>query len=153
MDLFVPLIIVISIFIIWLAVLTILYIFAVRHYKKLTVENGQSLEKAINTIFKGLETLHDEITKVDDRVSSVELEKTNFVQKVGIKRFNPFGDTGGNQSFSLTLLDANNDGVVLSSLHGRGGTRIYAKPIRSAKSQEYELSQEEKDVISLVTKG
>ena len=50
-------------------------------------------------------------------------------QRVGLVRFNPFEDTGGNQSFALALLDAEGNGWVLSSLHARTGTRVYAKPI------------------------
>ena len=52
----------------------------------------------------------------------------------------------------MALLDANNDGVVLSSLHGRSGTRIYAKPVSSGKQMEHELSSEEEDVINLAMK-
>ena len=44
-------------------------------------------------------------------------------------RYNPFEETGGNQSFALALLDAEGDGWVLSSLHARSGTRVYAKAI------------------------
>ena len=44
-------------------------------------------------------------------------------------RYNPFEETGGNQSFALALLDAKGDGWVLSSLHARPGTRVYAKAI------------------------
>ncbi len=51
------------------------------------------------------------------------------IQRTGLVRYNPFEDTGGNQSFAVALLDANGDGVVVSSLHARNGTRIYAKAI------------------------
>jgi hypothetical protein len=51
-----------------------------------------------------------------------------------VVRFNPFEDTGGNQSFAIALLDAHGDGVVISSLHARGSTRIYAKAVRAGRA-------------------
>lgn len=68
------------------------------------------------------------------------------IQKVGIVRFNPFKDTGGDQSFSIVLLDSNDSGLVISSLYTREGTRIYSKPIEKGKSK-YPLSEEEKTAI------
>lgn len=68
------------------------------------------------------------------------------VQKVGIVRFNPFKDTGGDQSFAIALLDLKDSGVVISSLYSREGARIYSKPIDKGKSK-YQLSEEEKMAI------
>ena len=76
------------------------------------------------------------------------LEKISHVsiQKVGFLRFNPFQDTGGDQSFILTLLDRDNNGVLISSLYARGGVRIYAKNIERGKAK-HPLSKEEKEVL------
>jgi hypothetical protein len=137
----------------WLLLITVLYFRAVKHYKKLTVSDEQSLEDAVNTIFRGLEELHSMHSQVGSRVATLEKENIRNIQRVQMKRFNPFGDTGSNQSFSMALLDANNDGVVLSSLHGRSGTRVYAKPVKSGKQGEHELSTEELEVINLAMKG
>ncbi len=134
---------------IWVIVLTVLYFTSVKHYKSLKLSKGDSIEKTINMIFKGLEQLHTGITENKSRIDAIDLEKIKHVQKVKLKRFNPFGDTGGDQSFSIAFLDGNNDGVVFSSLHGRSGTRIYAKPVSSGKQKEYELSGEETEVINL----
>ncbi|HKG56390.1 MAG TPA: DUF4446 family protein, partial [Candidatus Limnocylindrales bacterium] len=67
---------------------------------------------------------------------------------IGLVRFNPFEDTGGNQSFAVALLDAHGDGFVLSSLHGRGGTRVYAKALTNGRS-ESTLSGEESEALRL----
>ena len=61
-------------------------------------------------------------------------------------RYNPFEETGGNQSFALALLDAEGNGWVLSSLHARQGTRVYAKSIRGGRS-DAALSEEETAAI------
>lgn len=80
-----------------------------------------------------------------------ELEKLKSknqfnIQKISIVRFNPFKDVGGNQSFSIALLDASKSGVVITSLYTREGNRVYAKPVKNGQS-EYLLSEEEKKAI------
>ena len=76
----------------------------------------------------------------------VEQNKLN-VQKIGIVRFNPFAETGGNMSFVIALLNARKNGIVISSLHSREGTRIYAKPVSSGESAHH-LTDEEKQAIA-----
>ena len=152
MDSSLPYLIALIILAVWLVVITFFYFKSVRHYKKLTVADEASLEDVINTVFRGLEELHAMFSTIDSRVTGLEVSNIKNIQRVNMKRFNPFGDTGGNQSFSMALLDANNDGVVLSSLHGRSGTRIYAKPVKSGKQLEHELSSEEQDVVNLASK-
>lgn len=73
------------------------------------------------------------------------------VQKVGMIRFNPFGEVGGNQSFAVALLDNYNSGVIILSLYSRDGVRIYAKPVKDGKS-EYQLSKEEEEALQIAMK-
>lgn len=86
--------------------------------------------------------------KVETEMVRISRKMENSIQKVGFIRYNPFGkdDTGGNQSFSVALLDKNNNGVVVSSMHAREGTRVYAKNIVKGKSI-HSLSDEEKEAI------
>ena len=65
---------------------------------------------------------------------------------MGVVRFNPFADTGGDQSFAIALLDAEGNGLVLSSLHSRADTRIFAKQVQAGRSR-HQLSDEEQDAI------
>lgn len=69
------------------------------------------------------------------------------IQKVGLYRYNPFDDLGSDQSFSLSILDSTNSGVILTSLHHRNFTRIYAKPIKNGEGNSITLSNEEKSAI------
>lgn len=142
-----------GVLIVWVITLSILYFISIRHYKKLSIGKDQGLEDAVNTIFAGLKNLDERASSIKERVEQVEKDSIKHIQKVAIKRFNPFGDTGGNQSFSVTFLDDNNDGIVFSSLHGRSGTRIYGKPVKSGNQNGYELSQEEREIINLAIKG
>lgn len=68
--------------------------------------------------------------------------------KVAMKRYNAFGERGNDLSFSLAILDDNHSGIVLSSLHNRENSYIYAKPLEKGESP-YPLSPEEKEVIAL----
>jgi len=74
------------------------------------------------------------------------------VQKVGVIRFNPFKETGSDQSFSVALMDPNDNGITISGLFTREGTRLYVKPI-SAKESRYPLTDEEKEAIELAEKN
>ena len=76
----------------------------------------------------------------------VESRSTASLQRVGIVRFNPFEDTGGQQSFAVALLDARGDGFVISSLHSRQATRLYMKQITDGKS-DTTLGDEEAEAI------
>jgi hypothetical protein len=107
---------------------------------------GTNLEEVLvsqNRFLNQLRTDHDELAgRVRDLLA---LNQSNY-QKIGFVRYNPFDDAGGNISFVLSLLNGHDDGVVISSLHGRDGTRVYAKSVRSGKS-ESQLTEEEEQAI------
>lgn len=63
--------------------------------------------------------------------------------KLQLVRFNPFNDVGGDQSFILCLLDKTNTGVIITSLHTRDSTRVYAKAIKNGSCESQSLSKEE----------
>ena len=66
-------------------------------------------------------------------------------------RFNPFPDTGGEQSFIVCLLNDDGDGLIITSLHGRGVTRFYVKKVVLGKADQ-ELSSEEKTALNQALK-
>ncbi len=81
------------------------------------------------------------------RTTQLEERAPLNVQHIGVVRFNPFADKGGDQSFAVALLDDQANGVVLNGLHSRNDTRVYAKPIVGGTST-YPLTGEEKEAIS-----
>jgi hypothetical protein len=91
-----------------------------------------------------------EVDRLGSRTGRLEAAAPRAFQRVGLVRFNPFEDTGGNQSFALALLDADGNGWVLSSLHARNGTRMYAKAVRGGRS-DGALSEEETAAIKQAT--
>lgn len=90
--------------------------------------------------------------EVKKRLDWLEENGKDHIQKVGIVRFNPFRELGGDHSFSLAILDAYNSGVVITSLHTRDRTRVYMKDIKKGKSAS-ELSKEEEKALAIAEKG
>ena len=68
------------------------------------------------------------------------------MQNIGIVKFNAFEDAGGEQSFALAVMDEKKDGIIITSLHGRQDTRLYAKRIIGGQG-ERTLSDEEQKAI------
>ncbi len=87
-----------------------------------------------------------DLISLSNIVSTMEKSVQGSVQHVGLVRFNPFQETGGDQSFALALLDGRGDGIVISSLHSRAVTRFYAKPIKAGVPQ-LSLSTEETQAV------
>jgi len=102
--------------------------------------------KNLKEILSHFKILEENIENLSQEIERLKKENKFSVQKVGIIRFNPFQEVGGDQSFSVALLDANNDGFVITSLYTRTENRVYGKPIKAGKS-EYILSEEEKKAI------
>ncbi|MDI6592025.1 MAG: DUF4446 family protein, partial [Patescibacteria group bacterium] len=93
--------------------------------------------------FKDLERNFE---RISEELENLKKENKFSVQKIGIVRFNPFSEIGGDQSFSIALLDGNDDGVVITSLYTSKENRVFGKPIKGGIS-EYSLSEEEKEAI------
>jgi hypothetical protein len=109
-------------------------------------EDGESLEGVLGAHLEKVHGLGREVERLSARTAVLEAAGPRAFQRVGFVRFNPFEETGGNQSFALALLDAEGNGFVLSSLHARSGTRVYAKAIKGGRS-EAALSEEETAAI------
>ena len=101
-----------------------------------------------------LEQHMDELRAALQTVSTLEQETRRIdrtlklaMQRKGLVRYNAFRNTGGDQSFAWALVDGYGNGVVLSSLHARENTRVYAKPLYDWKSS-YSLTKEEEQAIA-----
>jgi hypothetical protein len=118
-----------------------------RHYRALTTgTDGGSLESVLDDHVRQVREATERVQDLDTMVMRVERSNRSHLQRVGFLRFNPFRDTGGDQSFALALTDEGGNGVVISSLHSREVTRVYAKPL-AAWETSYQLTEEEQQVI------
>lgn len=107
---------------------------------------AEDLESVLLDLREDLKKLHQCKSDTDKYLENVEKRLKQSIQKVGVIRFNPFDDTGSNQSFVIALLNEKGDGVVISSLYGRDGMMVYSKPIENYTSP-YSLTPEEKEAI------
>lgn len=136
------------IFFVVLAVLTFVVYRLSSHYSALT--NGVSkkdLLSSLNQLIALSSQNADSLSKITERLNREVDENKKHFQKLGFLRYNPFTDTGGDQSFSLSLLDENGTGIVISSLHSRENTRLYAKKVVNGQVQSQATSKEEQQVI------
>ena len=102
--------------------------------------------KNLKEVLAQFEVLKTDFGELLKEVKTLRKESALSIKRVGIIRFNPFKEIGGNQSFSIALLDAYNDGLVITSFYSREGNRVYAKPVKKGRSK-YLLSKEEKKAI------
>jgi hypothetical protein len=108
-------------------------------------ESG-GIDEILDRQLKRLDGLGERVEALNKLHHELEALTQHTIQKVGVIRYNPFSDTGGDQSFAIAMLDALGNGVVLSSLHSRTDTRVFAKPVLSGRSK-FQLSDEEQDAI------
>ncbi len=108
--------------------------------------DGKSLDAVLDAHLDKVYAVAAELDELSARSAVLEAVGRRSIQRVGLVRFNPFEDTGGNQSFALALIDAKGDGFVISSLHSRTGTRVYAKSISDGRS-DGALSDEEREAL------
>jgi len=126
---------------------------ALRAYRALAGDGspGSIAELLVAQASRG-EALGARLEELEALHAKLELRSRGSLQHIGLVRFNPFEDTGSDQSFAIALLDERHDGIVLSSLHGRTNTRVFAKPVENGISR-HTLSDEESRAITIAIAG
>lgn len=109
---------------------------------------AQDLEAVLLELVQKLHLIEEEKNALEANLADLKASAAFSLQQIGVHRFNPFADGGGNFSFCLALLDAHDTGVVITSMHGREQNRIYAKQIVRGQS-ETQLTEEERQAIAL----
>ena len=114
--------------------------------KLLEGKNAKSLEDTLIQIIDEIKRMNGVQEDTDKIIKNINKRLKTSVTGVGVVRFNPFTNSGGNQSFAIALLNEHGDGVIVSTLYGRERTSIFAKPVTKFTS-EYELTKEEKEAL------
>jgi hypothetical protein len=100
----------------------------------------------------GFRTLHAYVTDVaerlDGRMSVAEQRLDGAISYCGLIRYDAYNEMSGRQSTSIALLDSARNGVVLSSIHHRESSRLYAKQVSEGKG-ELKLSPEEEEALRI----
>jgi hypothetical protein len=139
---------ILSVFGIWLVGLSVVLYRIFALFNKLTkgVE-VTDLKKVLEKVLAQGVKNEKEVNDLLKRVNAQEEDGKLHIQRVGLIRFNPFKELGGDHSFSLAVLDREENGVVITSLHTRDRTRVYMKAIKKGKG-DIELSEEEKKALA-----
>lgn len=131
-------------------ILFILFFWMIRTEKRLKRfflgKKGKDLEDTIETLTQEIANLKSAKSKTEKELEVVNKKLRQSIRGLETVRFNPFPDQGGRQSFAMSMVNEDGDGVIISSLYARERNSVFAKPVKSGKS-EHELSLEEKEVL------
>ena len=96
-------------------------------------ENAGNLEEVLTSHLATVSQLHRRMEAIEQAVGVLQSQIPHCLQQINLKRYDAFEDVGGEQSFSMALLDAKGDGIVLTSVYSRMDVRVYAKAIQNGK--------------------
>ncbi len=135
------------------AALTLILLFKVQklrgQYETLiSGASEQNVEEVLIDYLKNTKELESRTKALEEKVRSIEVESRTHLQNIGIVRFNAFDGVGGDQSFSIAMLDDSRKGITLTGIFGHSDTRVYAKPIEDGISK-YTLTPEENEAIAI----
>lgn len=138
---------------IWLLILSFFVYQNNIHYRKIAGKAKEiDLKKLLEEVLKSEDQNKKDVKKIFAQLEKLQSDGMAHIQKLGLVRYNPFNDTGGDHSFSLSALDGNGNGFLLTGLHTREKARFYIKSIKIGKASR-ELSDEEKRSIELAMKS
>jgi hypothetical protein len=110
-------------------------------------DDDASLPAALENLAARVSETTARTERLVTRAEQIDATLVHTVQGLGLVRFRAFQDTGGDQSFALALVDGEGNGAVVSALYGRGGTRLFAKPVQGWLSPK-ELGEEEEKALA-----
>lgn len=113
-------------------------------------DSSKNLRELVTRAITENKSINQRANKIEAGLEEIAKIIQGTYQKFAMVRYNPFRETGGDQSFSMALLDMKDNGFVVTSIHGREVDRIYAKEILNGKSK-HNLSAEEIEAIKEAT--
>lgn len=135
-------------FFIWASVLSFLIWKQNNFLKSLFPKVGErDIRKKFIELLSEINKFKLDLGGLEKKAMELERGGLSHIQKMELMRFNPYQDTGGDQSFVLVFLDDKANGTVITSLHARSGTRIFAKEVILGKAGKHKFSDEEEKAI------
>ena len=108
--------------------------------------NAGSLENELIQIFKDISMLKEHDLRFRTDIKEIKRNLLVCYQKVGIVKYDAFREMGGQLSFSVAMLDKENNGFILNSVHSATGCYVYTKEIQNGMSY-IDLGDEEKEAL------
>ena len=122
-----------------------------KQYKRVLALSESGDQATLADFLHRLEEQNTRLQAAEGGLSQIQGILPHTIQGYGVQRYQGFPNVGGDQSFSIALVDGSGSGFLLSGLHGRDETRVYAKPLVQWRSS-YSLSAEEQTVVALARK-
>ena len=119
-----------------------------RRYEKLAMKlgNGYDITKILDKYIKQVNELKEKDKQIIEYCDNINNESLKSIKKLGLIKYDAFGNTKNKLSFALCLLNKENSGIIFSSIYGTDYSNIYIKKIEKGKT-ENNLSQEEEEAL------
>lgn len=114
--------------------------------------SGASLEEIITKNVDDIKSIKENIANIEGDIREVNVKLKKAFAKYSAMKFSAFDDVGGDQSFALAILDADDNGIIISSLKGRDGANVYLKTVENGNA-DISLMSEEITVLKEAKKG
>ncbi|WNR44579.1 DUF4446 family protein [Paenibacillus roseipurpureus] len=122
-----------------------------RYMRMINGASVDNMEQLLLQVQEGLNEQKAESAKASASIHSMRQMMMKMTSKVGIRRYNAFNDGGSDLSFTIAMLNEEQDGVVVTGIHSREQMYVYAKPVEKGQSS-YTLSPEEREAITQTLK-
>ena len=116
--------------------------------KFMTGKDAKSLEKDIVGLYEDNKFLKINVDKNKKDIRTLYKNMEHAFQKIGLIKYDAFQQMGGKLSFSLALLDENNNGFILNSVHSTEGCYTYTKEIKNGECA-ISLGEEEQQALDM----
>ena len=133
---------------IWLLGLSY-FVFRLRnhYYNLINGTKKEKLDEILDQLIDQGKANRNELALIKKEVGNQIESSKLHLQKTGLVRFNPFDRVGGEQSFVVSFLDAEDNGIIFNFIYTRDGLRVYTKKVKKGKGEGYNLSEEERELI------
>ncbi|MFH1826879.1 MAG: DUF4446 family protein [bacterium] len=137
-----------SLILLWLLMLTYLIFKMRKNYFNLVSKTGKNkIDDILDSLVEDGRKTGAEVVEIKKELHDTISKSNFFIKKIGVVRYNPFGRVGNDQSFVLSLLDNENNGVLINFIYTSDGLRVYTKRTNKGKGKDYQLSEEEEKAI------
>ena len=143
---------IVAVAVVFIMVIIITYILSKQHKRMYRFFGGRAKRRSMEAM---LDEYLDKVDRVEGKyneilalIDDINLRMVTCLRKVGVVRYNPFEDMGGDMSFVVALLDENDDGIVISTIHARDASYTYAKQVLGGNSSHM-LTEEEQEAIKV----
>ncbi|OAS16801.1 DUF4446 family protein [Paenibacillus oryzisoli] len=122
-----------------------------RYTRMMNGSSAENMEQLLIDMQNALNEQKAESVKASTQISTIQQSMKKMTSNIKVRRYNAFNEGGSDLSFSLAMLNEEQDGVIITGIHSREQMYVYAKPIAKGQSS-YTLSPEEKETLTQTLK-